>query len=117
LIRNGLLREDTVLLWDEPENSINPELIPDLVDILLELSKNGVQVFVATHEYNVARYFDVRKDKTTPVLFFNMKNTDNKFEYTVSEKYIELPDNPIEIANEDLFEAVINDKIGEIDND
>ncbi|MCI6738039.1 MAG: AAA family ATPase, partial [Intestinibacter sp.] len=28
LIRNGLIDKDTILLWDEPESNINPELIP-----------------------------------------------------------------------------------------
>ncbi|MDR1069486.1 MAG: ATP-binding protein, partial [Gracilibacteraceae bacterium] len=67
LLRNGLLKTGSVLFWDEPENSLNPELVPVLVDILLELAKNGVQIFVATHDYNVARYFDARKDRSVPV--------------------------------------------------
>ena len=40
LLRNGLLEPGSVLFWDEPEASINPELIPPLVDVLLELSRN-----------------------------------------------------------------------------
>lgn len=49
MINSGLLRKNTILLWDEPEANINPELIPILVDIILELQRNGVQIFVATH--------------------------------------------------------------------
>ena len=38
LIRNGLIEKNTILLWDEPESNINPELIPVLVDIMMKLS-------------------------------------------------------------------------------
>lgn len=27
LIRNGLLEKDSILLWDEPESNLNPELV------------------------------------------------------------------------------------------
>jgi AAA15 family ATPase/GTPase len=55
LLRNGLLEKESLLFWDEPENSLNPELIPVLVDILLELTRNSVQVFLATHSELVSR--------------------------------------------------------------
>lgn len=63
LIRNGLLEKDTVLLWDEPEANLNPELYPLVVDILLELQKNGVQMFLATHSYNFAKYLEIKREK------------------------------------------------------
>ena len=37
------------------EANINPELYPLVAEILLELQKNGVQIFVATHSYNFAK--------------------------------------------------------------
>ena len=54
LIRNGLLEKDSILLWDEPEANLNPELYPLVAEILLGLQKNGVQIFLATHSYNFA---------------------------------------------------------------
>ncbi|MCB5007585.1 ATP-binding protein, partial [Streptococcus mutans] len=44
LIKNGLLEEGTVLFWDEPEANINPELMPILVELMLELERKGVQL-------------------------------------------------------------------------
>lgn len=55
LIRNGLLEEGSALLWDEPEANLNPELYPLVVNILLELQKNGVQIFIATHSYKFCK--------------------------------------------------------------
>ena len=49
LLRNGLLESGTILFWDEPENSLNPEHVPILVDILLELSRNGKLLFHSSY--------------------------------------------------------------------
>lgn len=54
LIHNGLLEKETILLWGEPEANLNPEMFPLVVDILLELERAGVQIFIATHSYNLA---------------------------------------------------------------
>ena len=116
LIRNGLLEKDSILFWDEPENSLSPELVPVLVDILLELSRNGVQVFIATHDYNFARYFDVRKDKTIPVAYHNLIKVDGQVICNSSSEYIKLPDNHIEKASANLFKAVVSDAM-EVRND
>ncbi|MCM1047941.1 MAG: AAA family ATPase [Clostridiales bacterium] len=72
LIRNGLLEKGSILLWDEPEANLNPELYPLVANILLELQKNGVQIFVATHSYNFAKYLEIRRTKTEQVMFHNL---------------------------------------------
>lgn len=71
LIRNGLLEKDAILLWDEPEANLNPELYPLVVEILLELQKSGVQIFIATHSYNFAKYLEIRREKKEQVIFHN----------------------------------------------
>ena len=72
LIRNGLLEKGTILLWDEPEANLNPELFPLIVDILLELEEAGIQIFIATHSYNLAKYFEIRRKKEEQVLYHNL---------------------------------------------
>lgn len=72
LIRNGLLEQGSVLLWDEPEANLNPELYSLVANILLELQRNGVQIFVATHSYNFAKYLEIRRTKTEQVMFHNL---------------------------------------------
>lgn len=49
--------------WDEPEANINPLYISIIVDMLLELQRKEVQIFIATHDYMLASYFEVRKRK------------------------------------------------------
>lgn len=78
LIRNGLLEKGTILLWDEPEANLNPELFPVLVDILLQLEKAGVQIFIATHSYNLAKYFEIRREMKEEVLYHNLYKASGK---------------------------------------
>ncbi len=51
LIQNGWLTKKTILFWDEPEVNLNPRYIKIVAQFLQILAQNGVQVFVATHDY------------------------------------------------------------------
>ncbi|TYC60891.1 hypothetical protein ETQ85_05700 [Zoogloea oleivorans] len=65
LLSNGSLNPGTTgpLLWDEPESNLNPKLMRDLVQALLELARNGQQVILATHDYVLLKWFDLLMDK------------------------------------------------------
>ena len=51
------------LYWDEPESNMNPKLMKLLVETLLELSRNGQQIILATHDYVLLKWFDLLMDK------------------------------------------------------
>ncbi|MGH1361657.1 MAG: AAA family ATPase [Burkholderiaceae bacterium] len=51
------------LFWDEPESNMNPKLMKLLVQILLELSRNGQQVILGTHDYVLLKWLDLLADK------------------------------------------------------
>lgn len=65
LLSNGSLNPGTSgpLLWDEPESNLNPKLMKDLVQVLLELARNGQQVILATHDYVLLKWFDLLMNK------------------------------------------------------
>lgn len=65
LLSNGSLAPGTTgpLLWDEPESNLNPKLMRDLVQALLELARNGQQAILATHDYVLLKWFDLLMDK------------------------------------------------------
>jgi predicted ATPase len=65
LLSNGSLNPGTTgpLLWDEPESNLNPKLMRDLVQALLELARNGQQVILATHDYVLLKWFDLLMDR------------------------------------------------------
>ncbi|MCL1987564.1 MAG: AAA family ATPase [Firmicutes bacterium] len=88
LVANGSLQPNTVLFWDEPENNLNPALMSDLADILLGLSRNGVQIFISTHSEILASYFAVNREQEEEVQFTVLykdgdiikSNTDSRFD-------------------------------------
>ena len=43
-----------------------------MANILLELQKNGVQIFIATHSYNFAKYLEIRRSDLSMVMFHNL---------------------------------------------
>jgi ABC-type multidrug transport system ATPase subunit len=99
LVASGQLEPGSILFWDEPENSLNPELIPKLVDILLELSRNDIQIFIATHSELLADYFDTIRQDEDKVLFVSLykdgdfikANTNDRFDLLSPNKLIEEP--------------------------
>lgn len=107
LIRNGLLEKGTILFWDEPEANINPELMPILVELLLELQRKGVQLFIATHSYNLAKYFEVKRNDTDQVLYHHLYKTANGVQVDSDPYFGELKDNPIIEADVKLLDEVI----------
>lgn len=77
LIMNENITENSVLLWDEPEANLNPKFFPDLVEILLELSRNNVQSFLSTHSYLLAKYFEVRRKESDEIVFHSLYKTES----------------------------------------
>ena len=63
LVKNATLEKGSILFWDEPEANLNPTNIPIIAEILLDLQKSGVQIFIATHDYVLAKYLDIFSKK------------------------------------------------------
>ena len=108
LIRNGLLEPGTILIWDEPEANLNPELFPLVAEILLELQKNGIQIFVATHSYNFAKYLEIRRTETEQVQFHNLYHSEQPGVIEASSAYRmeDLHFNHIMMADNKLLDEI-----------
>lgn len=107
LIRNGLIDKEAILFWDEPEANINPELMPILVDILIELQRWGVQIFLATHSYNFAKYFEIKRNSNDRVLFHSLYKTEQAVKCQSEENFGDLKNNSIIEADSKLLDEVI----------
>ena len=59
LIATGALLDKGFLFWDEPEANLNPYLIKRVAKSILDLSANGVQVFIATHSLFLLRELEI----------------------------------------------------------
>jgi predicted ATPase len=103
------------LFWDEPENSLNPELIPVLVDILLELTRNGIQLFLATHSEILASYFSVNRQKGDSVMFYSLyKDESGIIKADRSDRFDLLDPNyltaePVKLYEKELEKGLGND--------
>ncbi len=72
LIQNGTLLSGSVLFWDEPEANLNPSLMGEVVEVILELQRLGVQIFLSTHNYVLLKEFDLRKKRSDAIRFISL---------------------------------------------
>jgi predicted ATP-dependent endonuclease of OLD family len=87
LVACGQLENGTVLFWDEPENSLNPELMSILAEILLILTRSGVQIFLATHSEILASYLDVTRKDGDKVMFYSLYKDGEQIKADKSERF------------------------------
>jgi wobble nucleotide-excising tRNase len=108
LISNGTLESGSVLFWDEPEANINPKNIPAIVDLLLDLQKNGVQIFIATHDYFLAKYIDSRKNKQHSIEYHALYKAENgKIEHESEVDFALLENNSIIKQSIELYKEEV----------
>jgi len=55
LINNRQLGKGTILFMDEPETALHPDAVRQMIDMLVAMSKAGVQIFLASHNYFVIK--------------------------------------------------------------
>ena len=113
LINNGALEKGAILFWDEPESNINPEHIPVLVDLLLELQRNGVQIFISTHDYIFSKYFEVKRNDQDKVKFYSLYDSGFGVKCERNEFFKDLKENPIVKAFDKLLDEVYDKHLGE----
>jgi len=54
------------LFWDEPEANLNPLLIKQVAQSIVNLSKSGIQVFIATHSLFLLRELEILMSDLSP---------------------------------------------------
>ncbi len=54
-IARSLCMEPKVLLFDEPTSALDPEMISEVLDVMVELAQDGMTMVVVTHEMGFAR--------------------------------------------------------------
>lgn len=108
LIQNGTLLAGSVLFWDEPEANLNPSLIGQVVEVILELQRLGVQVFLATHNYVLLKEFDLRKKKGDAIRYISLFRDDSGAVIGhASDTYSDIHPNAISDTFADLYQRDI----------
>ena len=60
VIARALLNDPDIILADEPTGNLDPDTSESIMEILLEIQKNGRSVLMATHNYNLIKKFPAR---------------------------------------------------------
>lgn len=109
LIQNGTLLNGSVLFWDEPEANLNPKLMMPIIDILLELQRTGVQIFLATHDYVLLKELDLQAKKGDRILFHSLyrAKVTGEIEAASTDDYLKLSPSAID----DTFGSLVDREI------
>jgi len=84
-IARALAMEPKVMLFDEPTSALDPEMIKEVLDVMVDLAKGGMTMIVVTHEMGFARTAAKRVifmdeglivEETTPDEFFTNPKSD-----------------------------------------
>lgn len=84
-IARSLCMEPKIMLFDEPTSALDPEMISEVLDVILELAEEGMTMIVVTHEMGFARkaanqmvFMDEGEivESGEPAQFFNDPKTD-----------------------------------------
>ena len=84
-IARALAMRPEVMLFDEPTSALDPEMISEVLDVMVALSKQGMTMIVVTHEMGFARavadrvvFVDEGRvvEEAAPAEFFSRPRTD-----------------------------------------
>jgi energy-coupling factor transporter ATP-binding protein EcfA2 len=107
-----------VIFWDEPETNINPKLMRLLVEVLLELSRNGQQIILATHDYVLLKWFDLltNKGKGDHIRFHSLycDSPSRDIKISSTDNYLDIAPNAIDEAFAYLVDKEIENEMGSL---
>ena len=114
LIANGSLNSGSVLYWDEPETNLNPSLMDEVIGILYDLARRGVQIFLSTHNYIILKELDLQKRAEDTLRLFAMERSKKDGSVTVhpANSYAELHPNLIADQFERIYDMEIKRALG-----
>jgi len=84
-IARGLAMSPKIMLFDEPTSALDPEMIGEVLDVMVKLAKEGMTMCVVTHEMGFARQVAHRVifmdegqilESSNPDQFFDNPQTD-----------------------------------------
>ena len=84
-IARALAMQPRIMLFDEPTSALDPEMIKEVLDVMIELAKSGMTIVAVTHEMGFARavanrmiFFDKGEivEQGTPTQIFSNPQND-----------------------------------------
>ena len=59
-IARALCMRPKIMLFDEPTSALDPEMVKEVLDVMVELAREGMTMLVVTHEMGFARHVGTR---------------------------------------------------------
>jgi polar amino acid transport system ATP-binding protein len=84
-IARALAMQPRIMLFDEPTSALDPEMINEVLEVMVDLAKQGITMLCVTHEMGFARqaadrviFMDQGQivEENTPIEFFNHPKTE-----------------------------------------
>ena len=84
-IARSLCKQPKIMLFDEPTSALDPEMIKEVLDVMVDVAESGVTMLVVTHEMGFASQVADRVilmdegqivEQNTPDEFFNNPQSD-----------------------------------------
>ncbi|MBL41449.1 MAG: ABC transporter ATP-binding protein [Rhodospirillaceae bacterium] len=84
-IARSLCMKPNIMLFDEPTSALDPEMIKEVLDVMVDLANSGMTMIVVTHEMGFAEQVADRMifmdegqivEENTPIEFFNNPQSD-----------------------------------------
>lgn len=84
-IARSLCMSPQIMLFDEPTSALDPEMIKEVLDVMIELAEEGMTMICVTHEMGFAKKVADRVifmdggeivEENTPQIFFEAPETD-----------------------------------------
>jgi predicted ATPase len=98
-----------VLLFDEIENGVNPELVEKLVKSLIELGEHDKQVIVTTHSPMILNYIPDEVARKAVILLY--KPADGR---TRCVRFFDLPETQLKLRALGPGEVFVDTKLGDL---
>jgi len=113
LIQNGTLLGGAILFWDEPEANLNPALMGEVVEVILELQRLGVQIFLTTHNYVLLKEFDLRQQRGDKIQYLSLsRKASEAVTAKASDSYLGVDPNAIAETFSNLYDREIKRSLG-----
>ena len=104
LLKNGALHENSILIWDEPEANLNPKLITVIIDLLIFLKNMDIQIFIASHNYFMIKYFNLKnKEEYQDIQFISLKKDGESINHETATDIYDLEHNAIIDEMENIY--------------
>ncbi|WP_410493919.1 amino acid ABC transporter ATP-binding protein [Endozoicomonas sp. 8E] len=89
-IARSLCMNPEIMLFDEPTSALDPEMIKEVLDVMIELANEGMTMLCVTHEMGFAKTVADRMifmdqgqivEEATPEVFFNNPKSERSREF------------------------------------